>query len=250
MTHFFARFEKRDLRAVLLLGLVALCLHGHGLGLGFWLDDNNHLELCRKNGYAGLATDNTFEWDQRIAHVWWATKETSWAYFRPLTVAIRTLELGLFGLNPVPYHIVYLMIYIVTVLLFYAVVRRWGGSTRTALTAGLLFTMHPSHSMAATWLACDGPVLVAVWTFLALLLLRASIEANHHRARLLLGLLLCYGLAMLSRESGVMLGPIPGLFVDCLAAMKRPGRCLLSTLPPVPEPVFALDDGSFTARWL
>src|SRR6202453_4798000 len=208
MTHFSVRIALRDLKAVILLGLVALCLHVNSLGLGFWYDDNNHLELCRKNGYAGLAAGNTFDWDQRIAHVLWARKETGWAYFRPLAVAIRTLELNIFGLNPVPFHIVYLIGYLASVLLFYGVTRRWGGSEGMAFTAGLLFTMHPAHALAAAWLACDGPVLVGIWTFLALWLLRASMDAKHRRPGLWVGIFLCYALAMMSRESGVMLGPM------------------------------------------
>lgn len=212
------RMTPRDLKALLLLALVALLLHGHGLWLGFWLDDHNHLELCRENGYASLVSGNTFDWNRRIAHVWWARQETGWAYFRPFAILLRTLLLNGFGWNPLPFHIVHLLCYTASVLLFYVVIRRWGGGTGMGLLAGLLFTTHPTHSMAATWLACDGPVLVADWTFLSLWLLRVSMEKGHRSAGPWIGMMLCYALAMTSRESGLMLGPIL-VFCDWLAGL-------------------------------
>ena len=85
--------RRADLLEGVVLVLCTWALHGHGLTLGFWLDDHNHLELCRKNGFADLAGGNRFDWNNRIAHAWWATRETGWAYYRPLTVALRVVQL-------------------------------------------------------------------------------------------------------------------------------------------------------------
>jgi hypothetical protein len=148
--------------AALLVCILLVHGHGHGLGLGFWFDDHTHLELCRENGYRGLSSGNAFDWTGRIARVWWAQKATGWAYFRPVTVALRVTWLRLFGLNPLPFHAVHLALYGLAAALFYGVIRRCGGGPRMALTAGVLFTIHPTDTFGAPWLANDGPVLVGL----------------------------------------------------------------------------------------
>jgi hypothetical protein len=213
--------QRADGVAVALLILAILALHGHGLTLGFWLDDHNHLELCRKNGYQNLATGNQFDWTGRLARVWWAQKETGWAYFRPLTVAVRTTLYELFGLNPVPYHVVQLGLYAFAVLLLYALVRRCGGTAGLAGMIGFLFTLNPTHVFAAPWLANDGSILVGVWTFLAIILMDRSLAAGHRDLGRLAGVAGCLLLATLSRESGIMLAPMLVLF-DIVRAWAQP----------------------------
>ena len=60
--------RRIDLLAGTALVLCAWALHGHGLTVGFWFDDHNHLELCRQNGFADLAGGNRFDWprDSRL----------------------------------------------------------------------------------------------------------------------------------------------------------------------------------------
>jgi hypothetical protein len=204
--------RRHDWVAITLLFLTALLLHGHGLTLGFWMDDHNHLELCRENGFRALVNGNRFDWTGRIAHVWWAQKETGWSYFRPLTIALRVLLLQLFGLDPLPFHVVHLAVHVLTVLLMYALLRRCRCGPGLALLACLFFTGHPAHAFTTPWLANDGPVLVGLWTILGLLLMHASAQAGHRRGGLLAGVLLCYLCALLSRENGIALGPILILF--------------------------------------
>src|SRR5208283_215422 len=105
-----APWRRLDWLAAGLLVLTVVVLHGRALYHGFFLDDNYHLELCRENGYTGLISSNKFEYNRRILRVWWAARETGLAYFRPLPVALRTTWLGLFGLNPMPYHAIHLLL--------------------------------------------------------------------------------------------------------------------------------------------
>ncbi len=209
-----------DFLAALGLVLCAWVLHGHGLTVGFWFDDHNHLELCRQNGFADLAGGNRFDWTGRITHVWWAKKDTGWAYYRPLTVAMRVAQLRAFGLNPLPFHVVHLTLFSLSVLLFYGLLRRCGWGPRPAGAAGLFFVLHPANAFTTPWLANDGPVLVGLWLLMGLWLMHASARAGHRRPGLVVGVLLCYALAMFSRENGVMVGPLLLLF-DCLRR-RRP----------------------------
>jgi hypothetical protein len=213
--------RRRDLLAIAVLVLCAWALHGHGLTLGFWFDDHNHLELCRKNGFGDLAAGNRFDWTGRLTHVWWAGQETGWAYYRPLTVAMRTAQLDVFGLNPLPFHVVHLTIFSLSLVLFYILLRRCGWGAGPSCFAGMFFLLHPANAFTMPWLANDGPVLVGLWLVLGLLLLHESRRAGHRRLGLLACILLCYVLALLSRENGIVLGPVFVLF-DFLSPAARP----------------------------
>ena len=217
-----AAARRRDLLATISLLLCTWALHGHGLTLGFWFDDHNHLELCRQNGFRDLAGGNRFDWTGHITHVWWARQETGWAYFRPLTVALRAAQLAVFGLNPLPFHVVHLSLFSLSVVLFYGLLRRCGWGVRASGLAALFFVLHPANAFTTPWLANDGPALVGLWLLIGLWLLHASARDGHRRPLLLAGVFLCYAAALLSRENGVMVGPLFVLF-DFVWA-RRQGR--------------------------
>jgi hypothetical protein len=210
-----------DGSAVLSLILVAVLLHAHGLGLGFYLDDNTHLEQCAAQGYGGLATANTFDWSNRLLRAWWASDNMAWSYFRPLPVALRVTCLRLFGLNAVSFHVVQLALYLALLGLFFALLRRFGCPRGPAVAACLLFTAHPSHAMIAPWLASDNAVLCGLGFVAGLWLMRSSGESGHGRFRPKAGIVLAYAFALLSRESGLMLGPI---LLICDQLTPRIGR--------------------------
>jgi hypothetical protein len=212
----------RDLLALVLLLAGAVCVYGHSLRVGFWLDDHNHLELCRANGFGNLAAGNSFDWNHRLAHVWWAGAETGWAYYRPLTVAWRTLQLECFGLNPLPYHILHQGVFLLTLGLLFGLLRRCGMSRGTAALAGMFFVLHPANVFVVGWLASDCSFLVGLWLVLGLWAMNASGEQGHRNAWWLAGVFLCYGLALASRENGVMVGPILVLF-DFVRGLSRHG---------------------------
>src|SRR5262245_31353014 len=170
---------RRDLLFLVLLLAGAVCVYGHSLRLGFWLDDHNHLELCRANGFGDLAAGNSFDWNHRLTHVWWAAEETGWAYYRPLTVAWRTLQLQCFSLSPLPYHILHLGLFLLTLGLLFGLLRRFGLSRGTAALAVLFFVLHPANVYVVSWLANDGPLLVGLWLLLGLWAMSASGEQGH-----------------------------------------------------------------------
>jgi len=226
-----AKSWHKDVLAAAGLVVCACLLHGHGLTLGFWFDDHNHLELCQRNGFTDLVNGNRFDWNNGIAHAWWAKKETGWAYFRPLTVAIRTGLFQLFGLDPLPFHILHLFIYSVTVALFYGLLRRCGWSMALSCFAVLFFILHPANCLTTPWLASDCTLLVGLFIVAGFWLFHASAQAGHSRPALLAGVFLCYALAMLSRENGIVLGPLLVLF-DVLRRTQFSGSPLASAVTP------------------
>jgi hypothetical protein len=158
---------------------------------------------------------------------------TGWAYYRPLLVALRVTELRLFGLHPLPFHVLHLACFSVSVLLFYGLLRRCGCGMRTGLVAAAFFVIHPAHGFTTPWVANDGPVLVGLWTIAALWLMHGSAQAGHCRPTLLAGVLVCYLLALLTRESGLMLAPMLILFDSLMAGQACHTAARQSAAPAV-----------------
>jgi hypothetical protein len=211
---------RNDLFVVAALVGIIWVLHGHALSLGFWFDDHTHLELCRQNGFHHLAGGNRFDWNGHITHVWWAKKETGWAYFRPLTVALRVSLFQLFGLNAVPFHVVHLGLFTLSVMLLYGFLRHCGWRLGSSTLVAFFFIVHPANAFTIPWLANDGPVLVGLWLVSGLWLTRLSAQSDHRRLGFLLGIGLCYALALLTRENGIVVGPLLVLF-DAITAMYQ-----------------------------
>jgi dolichyl-phosphate-mannose--protein O-mannosyl transferase len=182
---------RRDCLALLLLALAVAGLHSHSFRLGFWFDDYYHLERCCSSAGPNLIDGNRFEWAGRIAHVWWVKQEMSYAYFRPLTIALRAAWLHLFGLNPLAFHAVHLALHFLTVALLHGLVRRCGGSVLTGWLAAFLFTLHPVQAFTVGWLSNDGPVLVGFWTLLGLWCVHAFALSGHRRWRWGAAILAC-----------------------------------------------------------
>ena len=164
--------RRPDLLAAVALVLCTWGLHGHGLTLGFWFDDHNHLELCRKNGFGDLAGGNRFDWTGRLTHVWWAGQETGWAYYRPLDVAMRTAQLCRIRPEPsaLPRRSFDPFQSLRYAFLRAAAALRLGPGS--SWLAGMFFVLHPANAFTTPWLANDGPVLVGLWLLAGLWLLR------------------------------------------------------------------------------
>lgn len=116
----------------------------------------------------------------------------------------------------------HLGVYLLSLGLFFGLLRRFGLSVGTAALAILFFVLHPANVVVVCWLANDGPVLVGLWLVLGLWAMSASGEQGHRNPWWLAGVLLCSALAMASRENGVMVGPILVL-LDCVRRSSCPG---------------------------
>ena len=215
---------RPEWQPIVLLIAISLALYSHGFGLGFFFDDNNHLERCQRDGFAGLSTGNTFRWSGELLHVWWVEEDMAWTYFRPLAVFLRTLQLQVFGLNATPFHAVHLALYTSVIVLFYHLLRRLELAQGPAFVGAAFFMLHPGHGMVGPWLANDGPVLTGLGFALGFLAMLASQRAGHRRPILWIAIVMSYALALAARESGLMLGPLLLLFDWYLAGRTLKNR--------------------------
>jgi tetratricopeptide (TPR) repeat protein len=195
-SHAFRVKVSDVLTGIVILGLVALAY--------------------RQVGSAGFIWDDKIDFKDaawlRHGDDWWkfmAQGIAGWVnYFRPLVVALMTLELRLFDVNATPMHLVSLGIHLAnTALVGLLALRLTGsdsGSMRARIAAGatmLLFGLHPALIEPVVWISCQGDLVV---TFLVLLALHcnAMFERTPLRA---FAVGLCFFLAACAKESAAAL---------------------------------------------
>ena len=166
---------------------VVFLAYGRSLSVGFLGDDFNILEQ--------LLSDGPFSR--------WASHGQP--FFRPVVVWSYFLELKLWGLDPMPFHLVNLLMHLTAgvgvALLAQQLTARfttWRRRQRWEVggAAGLLFLSHPSHVEPVVWVSCLGDLQAAVFS---------------------LGCLLCHGRWVAARE-GIGEGAAGGGPADGAAA--------------------------------
>jgi hypothetical protein len=91
-------------------------------------------------------------------------------HFRPLTKGLYFLVAWpLFGLNPVPYHVVSLALHALNSILAGVLLRRLGISTVMSWIAVVLFAANVSHLEAVAWISCAQQLFGATFAFAALI---------------------------------------------------------------------------------
>jgi tetratricopeptide (TPR) repeat protein len=133
--------------------------------------------------------------------------------FRPFTFATLALNWRVQKANPVSYHLVNLLLHAAVCWLLYVLLQELLGSSTegktVAFVAALLYAVHPIHTEAVAWSVGRAELLAAGFLFAGWIL---------HLRDQPLGSLLCFALAMLSKESAVAFLPL--VFLGDYAAGK------------------------------
>ena len=133
-------------------------------------------------------------------------------YFRPLLIAMATLQLRAFDAQPGPMHLVSLALHLCNTVLVGALARRWclpGGASLLVIAACMLvYGLHPALVESVVWLSCQNELAVTFFVLLGLLA-NTTIVSRWHRA---FAVATCFFLAACSKESAVAL---PMLLVLC-----------------------------------
>jgi hypothetical protein len=220
-------------RSWAVIPLLAMAAYLPVLRIGFLADDFLLLSQGKIAGL-GLAT---------------LLPDPHWFFYRPLGKFL-TWQLGwvLWGYNPLPYHVVGLLLHAGTALMLALWLTEVTGRRGLGWWGGALFAVFPLHLEAAGWLAAQWDAwaaffgLASLWQFMAWWQCPAA-----GRRPYLLALLL-YGLAVFSKESVIPLLPLFAGAVWASGARldRAAGRRLLLALLPFAV-VLALNLG---LRWL
>lgn len=195
------------LAAFLVAGFAA---HGPSLGAFFLADDFHLIRELTNGGALGV----------------WPSDDR---FFRPVSSVSLYLDVALWGLSAVGYHMTGVLLHVVNALLLVLLVatatreddpqRR--GPGWTALLAGGLYLLHPSHSEAVAWIACRGDLLAVLFSLAALLAYAAFRQGRILPPWASGGLtVVATALALLAKESALFL-PALLLFLE-LSPWTRP----------------------------
>ena len=185
---------KQPLRVALLLAIVVLA-YSNTLFNSFTLDDDLYIGLnpqVTDASVRGLFAAN------KIANV-----------FRPVTFATLALNWKIGGARPFGYHLFNLLLHGAATLLFYLLLEaiflessQGAPSPRdklVAFAAALIFAAHPIHTEAVSSIVGRAEILAAGFIFAAWLL---------HLKDRPIAALICFALALLSKESAVVFLPL------------------------------------------
>lgn len=144
--------------AALLCALLACAAYATSLGNGFAYDDQSIVvENAVVTGPASVG--------QILASPYWGSRKMGGLY-RPFTVATYALNHRVAGLAPFGYHLVNVLLHAAVSALVLLVALEWLGLAG-ALTAGLLFAVHPIHSEAVSNVVGRAELLAALGVLLA-----------------------------------------------------------------------------------
>ena len=207
------------------LAAVALLVFSPALLNGF-VEWDDHINLLENPSYRGLG------W----THIRWMFSTTLMGHYIPVTWLSFGLDYTLWGMNPFGYHLTNNLIHAANTAVFYLIALRLlgkastltGGTLRAAgVMAALFFALHPLRAESVAWVTERRDVLSGLFFLLTILLYLAAADADGaRRRRLLVGSVIAYALALLSK-SIVMTLPLVLLLLDVypLGRLRHAGAC-------------------------
>jgi tetratricopeptide (TPR) repeat protein len=134
------------------------------------------------------------------AHLYPQDPET---YYRPLFLLWSLLNYSVFKVRPFGWHVTTLLLHLVVTFLVYQIVHRMTRRRNLAWLTALIFGVHPIHHETVAWVSGSTESLFAA-LFLASFL--AFLHSREHRRALWMTVSCAlYGLAMLAKETAVVL---------------------------------------------
>ena len=143
-------------------------------------------------------------------------------YYRPIFLLFLLVNYKIFGPYAAGWHLVTVAAHLGVTCLVYVLVRRLAGDSRTALIAALIFGLDPVHIESVAWISGVTDPLVALFLLPCFLCYLNARERPARRRGWLAGSLALYALAMLSKETALIL-PLIVLVYEWLW-QESPGR--------------------------
>jgi tetratricopeptide (TPR) repeat protein len=147
-------------------------------------------------------------------------------YYRPIFMLWMRLNDALFGFKPWGWHLTTVLMHVLATFFVFKLARRLAAfsfaedvSNRIGLITALIFGLHPVHIEAVAWVSGVTESLFAIlliWSFLCFLDWREN-RPNSRTYSLLL-----YGLAILSKETAVLMMPLVFAFVWLYPSGEKP----------------------------
>ena len=136
----------------------------------FWADDYLHIERINSLGSSALFKDFFTAWVLKTSDTstWWTSPAGELQYFRPLISLSFFLDLLLWGMNPLGFHLTNVIFHILTSILVFLLAKFIFKKELTAFLLALLFGIHPCHMEAVVWISCRTDVIAGFFYFFSL----------------------------------------------------------------------------------
>jgi Flp pilus assembly protein TadD len=189
----------------IILGVFVLALYANTFGHGFVFDDMVVVQSNKftQQGFAGIPKMlSTFYW----AGYW----DYNTGLYRPLSLIGFAIEWRFFKDAAGWYHVVSVLLYVITILLVFGTLRRLLSrySLVVAFVASLIFAAHPTHTEVVANIKSQDELLCFIFALLTIQLILRNIQ-RPSRPTVILACA-CFFLSLLAKEDAlVFLGAIP-----------------------------------------
>jgi protein O-mannosyl-transferase len=167
----------------------------------------------------GYITQSSWVTESPSPAHYWTTFEQ--ADYWPLSYTSYWVFYRLFGENPLPYHVVNVLVHALNGLLVLAIARRFG--VRWPIWVALLFLVHPLHVQAVAWIIQFKTLLSTTMALASILFYQRFLQGEGRREAWFS--LAAFALAMLAKGSAIFLP-----FLLLAMTIRRPRRDLVFLL--------------------
>ena len=149
--------------------------------------------------------------------------------YHPLTTIAYLFEYSLFGLRPLPYHLLNVLLHLINTWLVFQLIEKLSGQRVAAFVTSFLFAVHPMHVESVAWASEQKDVLYACFYFLSLLfyLRYAGLRGQ---AKDLVRALLFFVASLLCKSAAVTL-PVLLTAIDVYRRRKIDAKSMLEKIP-------------------
>ena len=149
--------------------------------------------------------------------------------YHPLTTLTYLFEYRFFGIWPLPYHLLNVVLHLSNTWLVFKLAGRLSGKKTTALVVCVLFAIHPMHVESVAWVSERKDVLYAFFYLLSLLqylhYCADGFQKKHYA-----GTLLYFTASLFSKSAAVTL-PLLLIAIDIYKGRKTTARSLAEKAP-------------------
>jgi hypothetical protein len=202
----------------------------HIESLGFWFTSYDSIALIETSRIASFGD----LWSILTKPLMYGTTYVeAGEFYRPFVNITYAVEYWIWGLNPFGYHLTNLLLHGLAAVLVVGTVYSLTESASIGGLTGVLFAIHPLSVDTVPAISRRQDILVAVFGLLMLWLFVEWFRRKDERLRA--GAVVAYALALLSKETAIVLGPLAFLWVvlqqPSLRRLRTYRRGITAVLP-------------------
>lgn len=207
--------KNRIISVITLFFILGFFIYGNVINGKFFLDDS--VNIVANNYIRGFTHLKEIFSQDSVAgsgfHLPW---------YRPMLLLSYAVDYSLWGLNPIGYHVVNILLHIFSAVLLFFIVLKLFKKTSIAFLSGFIFLIHPVQTEAVSYVSGRADLLLVFFLLISFFsfLYLTDTSNTKNKAKFLFISLTTFILAMLSKETAVI---FPALLVLYCLALKHEG---------------------------